>query len=123
MGLPAFFGPVSLGAWVALTGWFVIRGRRYARGIWSPFLFVGWAVLLGLASGFVGAFAGWEMYQLGWGAPARSGGFPGIPLPAYWYGDREGLIRWPIVGAVTCGFVAVVTSAADLMRGPQEPRQ
>jgi hypothetical protein len=114
----SLFGPVSLGAWIALASRLVIRGRPYIHGSWDPV--IAWAVLLGVASGLAGAFEGWWIYQQGWGAPATSGGGPGVPLPHYWYGDRDGLIRWPIVGAVTCGLVAVVMSAAHPMRGPRQ---
>ena len=100
-------GVVSIAAWVALTR--ALVGERSWRDLSSAIGLV-WAAVLGVVTGFVGAFTAWL---------AQTGNLVGFTTPP---GDRVGaafgfigasigIILWPLTGALVCVVTAVVLSA------------
>jgi hypothetical protein len=105
-------GAVSIAAWIALTRALLSDSEL---DVIRSGIGVGWAVLLGAFSGFVGAITSWG---------AQTGNLFGFTTPA---GDRFGavfgflgaslgIIYWPIIGAFVCAATAMVITGGRLGR-------
>ena len=107
-----FGGVVSVAAWIALTRALLSDSEL---DVIRSGIGVGWALLLGGFSGFVGAFTAWL---------AQTGNLFGFTTPP---GDRFGavfgflgaslgIIYWPVIGALVCAGAALVISGGRLGR-------
>ncbi len=105
-------GAISIAAWITLTRALLSDSEL---DVIRSGIGVGWAVMLGAFSGFVGALTGWL---------AQTGNLIGFTTPP---GDRFGaafgfvgaslgIVLWPIIGALVCAGTAMVITGRRVGR-------
>src|SRR3954466_12946038 len=95
-------GVVSIAPWIVLTRALLSDSEL---DVVRSGIGIGWALLLGAFSGFVGALTSW-LAQTGnlFGFPTPPGGrFGGV---FGFVGSSLGIVYWPIIGALVCAATA-----------------
>src|SRR3954471_7022242 len=105
-------GAVSIAAWIALTRALLSDSEL---DVVRSGIGIGWALMLGAFSGFVGALTSW-LAQTGnlFGFTTQPGDRFGAAFG--FLGASLGIFYWPIIGALVCGGVAAAITSRRVGR-------
>lgn len=104
---------VSIGVWVYLTSGLVNKGKAHLARSDNPSVpAMGWAALMGAATGFVGALSSLIVQAViltgSSGSSTTDGQVTAAGAAFGTLGAMIGLIYWPAIGAIICGIFGLV---------------